>query len=56
MNFVPKVRLEMVVPDATAGAVVEAVARGAPIGDGKIWLDVAQAMRMRTDETGDEAL
>ncbi len=60
VNFVPKLRLEMVVPDAAAGAVVEAVARAAKtgkIGDGKIFvLDVEQAMRVRTDETGDEAL
>ena len=60
VNFVPKLRLEMVVPDAAAGAVVEAVARAAKtgkIGDGKFFvLDVEQAMRVRTDETGDEAL
>ena len=59
VNFVPK-PLEMVVPDAAAGEVVEAVARAAKtgkIGDGKIFvLDVEQAMRVRTEETGDEAL
>ena len=60
VNFVPKLRLEMVVPDAAAGAVVEAVARAAKtgkIGDGKIFvLDVEQAMRVRTGETGEDAL
>ena len=60
VNFVPKLRLEMVVPDAAAEAVVEAVARAAKtgkIGDGKIFvLDVEAALRVRTGETGDEAL
>ena len=60
VNFVPKVRLETVVPDASAPAVVEAVAKAArtgKIGDGKVFvLDVEPAMRVRTGETGDEAL
>ena len=60
VNFVPKVRLELVVPDASVAAVVEALAGSAKtgkIGDGKIFvLDVEQAMRVRTGETGDEAL
>ena len=60
VNFVPKIRLELVVPDGIVPAVVEAVARTArtgKIGDGKIFVvDVEQAMRVRTGETGDEAL
>jgi len=60
VNFVPKVRLELVVPDASVAAVTEALARAArtgKIGDGKIFvLDVAEAMRVRTGETGDDAL
>jgi nitrogen regulatory protein PII len=60
VNFVPKVRLEMVVPDDVAAEVVTAVATTAKtgkIGDGKIFvLDVEQAMRVRTGETGDDAL
>ena len=60
VNFVPKVRLELVVPDGAATSVVEALAGAAKtgkIGDGKIFvLDVEQAMRVRTGETGDEAL
>jgi nitrogen regulatory protein PII len=60
VNFVPKVRLELVVPDGVAASVVEALAGAAKtgkIGDGKIFvLDVEQAMRVRTGETGDEAL
>ncbi len=60
VNFVPKVKLEIVVTDALAAQVVETVATTAKtgkIGDGKIFvLDVAQAMRVRTGETGDDAL
>jgi len=60
VNFVPKVKLELVVPDAVAPLVVEALAATAKtgkIGDGKIFvLAVEQAMRVRTGETGDDAL
>jgi nitrogen regulatory protein PII len=60
VNFVPKVRLELVVPDASVPAVMEALASTAKtgkIGDGKIFvLDVEQALRVRTGETGEEAL
>lgn len=60
VHFVPKVRLELVVPDGMAGQAVEALAAAAKtgkIGDGKIFvLDVEQALRVRTAETGDDAL
>jgi nitrogen regulatory protein PII len=60
VNFVPKIKLELVVTDATAPQVVETLAASAKtgkIGDGKIFvLAVEQAMRVRTGETGDEAL
>jgi nitrogen regulatory protein PII len=60
VNFVPKVRLELVVPDGVVAQAVEtlaATARTGKIGDGKIFvLDVEQALRVRTGETGDEAL
>jgi nitrogen regulatory protein P-II 1 len=60
VNFVPKVKLELVVPDVVAQQVVETVAATAKtgkIGDGKIFvLSVEQALRVRTGETGDEAL
>ena len=60
VNFVPKVRLELVVPDAAAAAAVDTLAAAAKtgkIGDGKIFvLDVEQAVRVRTGETGDDAL
>ena len=60
VNFVPKVKLELVVTDAAVSAVVEALAATAKtgkIGDGKIFvLPVEQALRVRTGESGDEAL
>ncbi len=60
VNFVPKVKLEIVAPDDQAEAIVETVAataRTGKIGDGKIFvLDVEQAVRVRTDERDDDAL
>jgi nitrogen regulatory protein PII len=60
VNFVPKVKLEMVVADGIVPQVVETLAETAKtgkIGDGKIFvLDVEQALRVRTGETGDDAL
>jgi len=59
-NMVPKIKVEVVCDDALAGRVVEAVQQAAnsgAIGDGKIFvLDVGQAVRIRTGETGDTAL
>ena len=60
VNFVPKVKLEIVVADNLADEVVETILKAAKtgkIGDGKIFvLDVNQAVRVRTGEAGDEAL
>lgn len=60
VNFVPKVRLEIVVADALADQVVETISKTAKtgkIGDGKVFvLDVQQALRVRTGETDDDAL
>ncbi len=60
VNFVPKIKLELVVPDAMVDKVVEALASTAKtgkIGDGKVFvLNVEQALRVRTGETGDDAL
>ena len=60
VNFVPKIKLELVVSDAAAPQIVETIAVSAKtgkIGDGKIFvLPVEQALRVRTGETGDEAL
>jgi nitrogen regulatory protein P-II 1 len=60
VNFVPKIKLEIVVGDDLADQVVATIAKAArtdKIGDGKIFvLDVAQAVRVRTGETNDDAL
>lgn len=60
VNFVPKVKLEIVVADGMVDQVVEKItetARTGKIGDGKIFvIDVAQAVRVRTGETNDDAL
>lgn len=59
-TFVPKLKLELVVPDDLAPVAIEAVrasANAGQIGDGKIFvLEVAQAMRVRTGERDDDAL
>ena len=60
VNFVPKVKLEIVVPGELADQVVDTIsstARTGKIGDGKIFvLELAQAVRVRTGETNLEAL
>jgi nitrogen regulatory protein P-II 1 len=60
VDFVPKVRVELLVDDADIERLVEAVvgaARTGKIGDGKVWVTrVEQVIRIRTGERGDEAL
>ena len=60
VNFVPKVKLELVVSDSMADQVVDTIRNSATtgkIGDGKIFvLDVESAVRVRTGETDDNAL
>ncbi len=60
VNFVPKVKLEIVVPATMADQVVETItntAKTGKIGDGKIFvLDVESAVRVRTGETNSDAL
>jgi nitrogen regulatory protein P-II 2 len=60
MNFVPKVKLEIVVAPDLVGRVTEAIEQAAKtgsVGDGKIFvLDVDQALRIRTGETDEAAL
>ncbi len=60
VNFVPKVKLELVVPATMADQVIETItntAQTGKIGDGKIFvLDVQQAIRVRTGETDADAL
>jgi nitrogen regulatory protein P-II 2 len=60
VNFLPKVKIEVVVPSDRAAKVVEAIqgaAKTGQIGDGKIFvLDVSHAVRIRTGETDSDAL
>jgi nitrogen regulatory protein PII len=60
VNFVPKLKVEIAVPEAIADDVVDAirkVAKTNKIGDGKIFvLDLQEALRVRTGETGEDAL
>ena len=60
IDFVPKVRLEVVVSDADAPRVLEALVeagRTGRIGDGKVWITpVEDLVRIRTGERGDDAV
>ncbi len=60
IDFLPKIKLEVVVPDDLAPAVVEAIqaaARTGKIGDGKIFVtDVERVIRIRTGEQDDNAV
>ena len=60
VDFLPKIRVEMVVADAAVDSVIEAIvkaARTGKIGDGKSFVSaIEQAIRIRTGETGDTAL
>lgn len=60
IDFVPKVRLEIVVDDSSVDATVDTIRTSAStgkIGDGKIWVtDVARLVRIRTGEEGSNAV
>jgi nitrogen regulatory protein P-II 1 len=60
VDLLPKIKLEMVVPDARHEEVIQtlvASARTGKIGDGKIFVfDVADAIRIRNDDRGESAL
>ena len=60
VDFVPKVRVEVLTDDADAARVVEAIvtaARTEKIGDGKVWVtNVESVTRIRTGEMGTDAL
>ena len=60
VDFLPKVKIEIVVADAQANAAVDAIATAAKtgkIGDGKIFVSaVENAVRIRTGETGEQAV
>jgi len=60
VDFIPKVQIEIAVPDDFVARAIDAIIKAAKtgkIGDGKIFvLPVEEAVRIRTDERGDAAL
>ena len=60
VDFLPKAKIELAVDDSIAEQVMEAVcnvARTGTAGDGKVWvLELEQALRVRTGETGPDAI
>jgi nitrogen regulatory protein P-II 2 len=60
VDFLPKVKIEVAVPDDLADRVIEAIidsAKTGKVGDGKIFVtDLSQVYRIRTGETGDQAI
>ena len=60
IEFVPKIKIEVIVDDAKLDKVIDAILRTAKtgqVGDGKIFIfDVQEAIRIRTEESGKEAL
>jgi nitrogen regulatory protein P-II 1 len=60
VDFLPKIKVEMVLPDGSVEAAVNAILKSAKtgkIGDGKIFVfPVEQAIRIRTEEKGDAAV
>jgi nitrogen regulatory protein P-II 1 len=60
VDFLPKVKIEVVIPDERADAAVQAIVKAAKtgkIGDGKIFVSrIEEAIRIRTEERGDHAV
>jgi nitrogen regulatory protein PII len=60
IDFVPKVKMELVVDEAQVDAVVDAIRAAAntgKIGDGKVWVtDISRLVRIRTGEEGTNAI
>ena len=60
VDFVPKIRVEVLVDDADAGRILDAIVAAAgtgSIGDGKVWSTVVdEVVRVRTGERGPDAL
>ena len=60
VDFLPKVKVELVLPDQLVDSAVEAIvkaARTGKIGDGKVFVSpIDNAVRIRTEETGDSAV
>ena len=60
VDFLPKLKVELVVPDAQVATAIDAIVKAAKtgkIGDGKIFVThVEDAIRIRTEERGDQAI
>jgi nitrogen regulatory protein P-II 1 len=60
VDFLPKIKLEIILADSLVGPAVEAISKAArtgKIGDGKIFIyPVEEAIRIRTDERGEKAV
>jgi len=60
IDFVPKIRIEVLVADAAAAGVIEAIVTAAQtgkIGDGKVWVqNIEEVVRVRTGEHGVDAI
>jgi nitrogen regulatory protein P-II 1 len=60
VDFIPKVKLEIITPDEKAQTVIDTIimnARTGKIGDGKIFVyPISEVIRIRTGETGEEAV
>src|SRR5512133_858792 len=60
VDFLPKIKIEIVLPDNIVNAAVEAIVKGAKtgkIGDGKVFIiPIENAVRIRTEEAGEKAV
>lgn len=60
VDFLPKIKIEVVLPDSMVAGAVEAIIKAAKtgkIGDGKVFVsDIENAVRIRTEETGEQAV
>ncbi len=60
VDFLPKIKIEVVLSDARVNAAIEAIVKAAKtgkIGDGKVFVSpIENAIRIRTDETGEQAV
>ena len=60
VDFLPKIKLEIVLPDSRVTAAVDAIVKAAKtgkIGDGKVFVSsIENAIRIRTEETGEKAV
>jgi nitrogen regulatory protein P-II 1 len=59
ISLLPKIKVEAVVPSEVADSAVEAIveaARTGAVGDGRVFVDVEQAIRIRTGEFGEESV